>query len=71
MVILLADPSKAFEKLALAPLALTTITEELVVEMVAECREEADKEQILRLKGFNVVGWMEISSTILSTRAAS
>ena len=68
MVILLADPTKAFEKLALV---LTTTTVELVVEMVAECREEADKEQILRLKGFNVVGWMEIPSTILTTRAAS
>ena len=37
----------------------TTTLEELVAEMVATDREEARKEAILRLKGFNVVGSME------------
>jgi len=37
----------------------TTTLEELVAEMVAADREEARKEAILRLKGFNVVGSME------------
>ena len=53
---LLGDPSKAQEKLGWTP---TTTLEELVAEMVAADREEARKEAILRLKGFNVVGSME------------
>ena len=53
---LLGDPSKAREKLGWTP---TTTLEELVAEMVAADREEARKEAILRLKGFNVVGSME------------
>jgi GDPmannose 4,6-dehydratase len=53
---LLGDPSKAHEKLGWTP---TTTLEELVAEMVAADREEARKEAILRLKGFNVVGSME------------
>jgi GDPmannose 4,6-dehydratase len=53
---LLGDPTKAREKLGWTP---TTTLEELVAEMVAADREEARKEAILRLKGFNVVGSME------------
>ena len=53
---LLGDPSKAHEKLGWTP---TTTLEQLVAEMVAADREEARKEAILRLKGFNVVGSME------------
>ena len=53
---LLGDPSKAQEKLGWTP---TTTLEELVAEMVAADREEARREAILRLKGFNVVGSME------------
>ena len=53
---LLGDPSKAHEKLGWTP---TTTLEELVAEMVEADREEARKEAILRLKGFNVVGSME------------
>lgn len=53
---LLGDPSKAHEKLGWTP---TTTWEELVAEMVAADRDEARKEAILRLKGFNVVGSME------------
>ena len=53
---LLGDPSKAHEKLGWTP---TTTLEELVAEMVDADREEARKEAILRLKGFNVVGSME------------
>ena len=53
---LLGDPSKAHEKLGWTP---TTSLEELVAEMVTNDREEARKEAILRLKGFNVVGSME------------
>jgi GDPmannose 4,6-dehydratase len=53
---LLGDPSKAHEKLGWTP---TTTLEELVAEIVAADREEARKEAILRLKGFNVVGSME------------
>ena len=53
---LLGDPNKAHEKLGWTP---TTTLEELVAEMVAADREEARKEAILRLKGFNVVGSME------------
>ena len=53
---LLGDPSKAQQKLGWTP---TTTLEELVAEMVAADREEARKEAILRLKGFNVVGSME------------
>ena len=53
---MLGDPSKAHEKLGWTP---TTTLEELVAEMVEADREEARKEAILRLKGFNVVGSME------------
>jgi GDPmannose 4,6-dehydratase len=53
---LLGDPSKAHEKLGWTPI---TTLEQLVAEMVAADREEARKEAILRLKGFNVVGSME------------
>ena len=53
---LLGDPTKAREKLGWTP---TTTLEELVADMVAADREEARKEAILRLKGFNVVGSME------------
>ncbi len=53
---LLGDPGKAHAKLGWMP---TTTLEELVAEMVAADREEARKEAILRLKGFNVVGSME------------
>ena len=53
---LLGDPSKAHAKLGWTP---TTSLEELVAEMVAADKEEARKEAILRLKGFNVVGSME------------
>ena len=53
---LLGDPSKAHKKLGWKP---TTTLEELVAEMVETDREEARKEAILRLKGFNVVGSME------------
>ena len=53
---LLGDPGKAHEKLDWKP---TTTLEELVAEMVLNDREEARKEAILRLQGFNVVGSME------------
>ena len=53
---LLGDPSKAKEKLGWTP---TTTLEELVSEMVESDIEEAKKEAILKLKGFNVVGSME------------
>ena len=53
---LLGDPTRAREKLGWTP---TTTLEELVAEMVATDKEEAKKEALLRLKGFNVVGSME------------
>ncbi|MBE9172109.1 GDP-mannose 4,6-dehydratase [Cyanobium sp. LEGE 06143] len=53
---LLGDPTRAKEKLGWTP---TTTLEELVAEMVATDKEEAKKEALLRLKGFNVVGSME------------
>jgi GDPmannose 4,6-dehydratase len=53
---LLGDPSKAHAKLGWQP---TTTLEQLVAEMVEHDREEARKEALLRLKGFNVVGSME------------
>ena len=53
---LLGDPSKAHEKLGWKP---TTTLEELIAEMVEADREEAQKEAILRLRGFNVVGSLE------------
>ncbi len=65
---LLGDPSKAHEKLGWTP---TTTLEELVAEMVAADREEARKEAILRLKGFNVVGSMENPPTNPSSVAAA
>jgi len=57
---LLGDPTKARERLGWTP---TTTLEELVAEMVAADQEEARKEAILRLKGFNVVGSMESPPT--------
>ena len=60
---LLGDPSKAHEKLGWTP---TTTLEELVAEMVDADREEARKEALLRLKGFNVVGSMENPPTTSS-----
>ncbi|MFO8237815.1 MAG: GDP-mannose 4,6-dehydratase [Prochlorococcaceae cyanobacterium] len=53
---LLGDPSKAHLKLGWTP---TTTLEELVAEMVAADKEEARKEALLRLKGFQVVGSRE------------
>ena len=53
---LLGDPSKAKEKLGWTP---TTTLEELVAEMVATDKEEAQKEAYLKRKGFNVVGARE------------
>jgi len=53
---LLGDASKAREKLGWTP---TTTLEELVAEMVDADREEAQKEALLRQKGFNVVGALE------------
>ena len=53
---LLGDPSKAHEKLGWKP---TATLEELIAEMVTHDREEARKEAILRLQGFNVVGSTE------------
>ena len=61
---LLGDPSKAREKLGWTP---TTTLEELVAEMVAADLEEARKEAMLRLKGFNVVGATEHPPTNLSS----
>ena len=53
---LLGDPTKAREQLGWTP---TTTLDELVAEMVAADREDARKEALLRLKGFNVVGARE------------
>jgi GDPmannose 4,6-dehydratase len=53
---LLGDPGKAHLKLGWTP---TTTLEELVAEMVAADKEEARKEALLRLKGFQVVGSRE------------
>lgn len=64
---LLGDPSKAHAKLGWTP---STTLEELVAEMVEADREEARKEAILRLKGFNVVGLMENPPTNTSAVAA-
>lgn len=50
---LLGDPTKAREKLGWTP---STSLEELVDEMVATDKEEARKEAILKLSGFEVVG---------------
>jgi GDPmannose 4,6-dehydratase len=60
----LGDPSKAHETLGWTP---TTTLE----EMVAADREEACKEAILRLKGFNVVGSMESPPTNPAAVAAA
>jgi GDP-D-mannose dehydratase len=51
--------------------APTTTLEQLVAEMVAADREEARKEALLRLKGFNVVGSMENPPTNPSAVAAA
>jgi GDPmannose 4,6-dehydratase len=53
---LLGDPTKAREKLGWTP---TNTLDQLVEEMVAHDREEAGKEALLRLKGFQVVGSRE------------
>ena len=53
---LLGDPSKAHQTLGWTP---TTTLEELVAEMVEHDRQEARKEALLRLKGFQVVGSRE------------
>ena len=53
---LLGDPAKAKEKLGWTP---TTTLEELVAEMLAIDKEEAQKEAYLKRKGFNVVGARE------------
>ena len=49
----------------------TTTLEELVAEMEAADREEARKEAILWLKGFNVVGSMENPPTNPGAMAAT
>ena len=59
---LLGDPSKAHEKLGWSP---TTTLEQLVSEMVANDKEEAAKEALLRREGFQVVGSMENPPQVL------
>ena len=61
---MLGDPRKAHEKLGWTP---TTTLEELVAEMVDADREEARKEALLRMEGFNVVGSMENPPSIAKT----
>ena len=53
---LLGDPTRAKEKLGWTPI---TTLEELVAEMVAADREDAQKEAYLKREGFAVVGSME------------
>ena len=53
---LLGDPTKAMKKLNWTP---STTLEELVSEMIASDKAEADKEAYLRTSGFEVVGPME------------
>jgi len=53
---LLGDPTKASQRLGWTP---TTSLEELVAEMVAADRDDAQKESYLKRKGFAVVGSME------------
>lgn len=53
---LLGDPSKALAKLGWQ--AITTL-EDLVAELVEHDKEEAPKELLMRLIGFNVVSSME------------
>lgn len=53
---LLGDPSKAKNTLGWTP---TTTLEQLVSEMVQADQEEAEKEALLKRKGFRVVGSME------------
>ena len=57
---LLGDPSRAKEKLGWTP---TTTLEELVAEMVAADREDAQIEAYLKRKGFEVVASMENQPT--------
>jgi len=59
---LLGDPTKAKQKLGWTP---TTTLEELVAELVAADKEEAAKEALLRRKGYQVVGSMEIRRLFL------
>ena len=61
---LLGDARKAYEKLGWTP---TTTLEELVAEMVDADREEARKEALLRMEGFNVVGSMENPPSLAKT----
>ena len=53
---LLGDPIKAKEKLGWSP---STTLEELIAEMISFDKEEAKKEALLKLKGYEVVGSME------------
>ncbi len=53
---LLGDPSKAREKLNWMP---KTSLEELISEMIALDKEDADKEAYLKSQGFKVIGSME------------
>ena len=67
---LLGDPNMAKEKLGWTP---TTSLEELVAEMVAADREDANKEAFLKRKGFDVVSSMEnppTNSQAISRRLA-
>ena len=50
---LLGNPSKAFNKLGWTP---KTSLEELIIEMINFDKNEANKEYLLKKKGFNVVG---------------
>ena len=65
---LLGDPIKAREKLGWIP---STTLEELVAEMVAADREDAQKEAYLKRNGFEVVGSMENPPTITETIKAA
>ena len=59
---LLGDPTKAHAKLGWTP---TSTLEQLVSEMVANDKEEAAKEALLRREGFQVVGSMENPPQVL------
>ena len=63
---LLGDPRRAHEKLGWTP---TTTLEELVAEMVTADREEARKEALLRLKGFQERKLDELREYLLATSA--
>ena len=53
---LLGDPKKAFEKLGWRP---SSTLEELIHEMIDFDKNEANREFLLKQKGFNVFGAME------------